>query len=64
VKAVLEKLKEKRTVAEIASSYEVHPSMLHAWRREFLKKAPEVFEDKRKKGVEPDNEQLIARTKG
>jgi hypothetical protein len=34
--------------------------MLHAWRREFLEKAPEVFEDKRKKGAEPEQGQLIA----
>lgn len=59
VKAVLEMLKEERTVAEIASSYEVHATMLHAWRREFLKKAPEVFEDKRKKRPEPNPEVLV-----
>lgn len=60
VKVVLELLKEELTPAEIASTYEVHPSMLHAWRREFLEKAPEVFEDKRKKGSEPEQEQLVA----
>jgi transposase-like protein len=60
VKAVLEMLKEERTVAEIASSYEVHATMLHAWRREFLKKAPEVFEDKRKKRPDPNPEALVS----
>lgn len=60
VKVVLELLKEELTPAEIASAYEVHPSMLHAWRREFLEKAPEVFEDKRKKSSEPEQEQLVA----
>lgn len=52
---VLELLKEERTPAEIASKYEVHPSMLHAWRREFLENTPEVFEDKRKKGAKPEH---------
>jgi len=55
VKMVLELLKEERTPAEIASKYEVHPSMLHAWRREFLENTPEVFEDKRKKGAKPEH---------
>ena len=57
---VLELLKADRTPAEIASTYEVHPSMLHAWLREFLEKATEVFEDKRKKWTEPEQEQLVA----
>jgi transposase len=47
-KIVLEALKEEKTVAQLASQYEVHPTMIHAWRREFLEKASSVFEDKRK----------------
>src|ERR1700742_3997333 len=58
-KVVLEMLKEERTVAEIASAYEVHPTMLHGWRREFLKKVPEIFEDKRQQKAEPDHEGLV-----
>jgi transposase-like protein len=58
-KVVLEMLKEERTVAEIASAYEVHPTMLHAWRREFLERVPEIFEDKRQRKAEPDQEGLV-----
>lgn len=57
-KIVLEVLKEEKTVAELASQYEVHPTMLHAWRREFLESAVSVFEDKRKKSSNTDQEQL------
>ncbi len=60
LKAVLEMLKEERTIPEIAAEFEVHPTMLHAWRREFLEKATNIFEDKRKKGADPEQEQLVA----
>jgi transposase len=58
LKAVLEMLKEERTIPEIASELEVHPTMLHAWRREFLQKAPGVFEDKRKQAQKQDGAEL------
>jgi transposase-like protein len=58
LKAVLEMLKEERTIPEIASEFEVHPTMLHAWRREFVEKAPAIFEDKRKRTDAEDAEQL------
>jgi|ERR1043166_5998730 putative transposase len=59
VKVVLEMLKEEKTVAEISSIYEVHATMLHAWRREFLEKAAEIFADKRKEKSERDQEALV-----
>lgn len=40
----LELLKEEKTVSEIASKYAVHSSLLHRWRKEFLEKAPQVFQ--------------------
>src|SRR5690242_1187881 len=58
LKAVLEMLKEERTIPEIASEFGVHPTMLHAWRREFLEKAPGIFEDKRRHKDSGDTEQL------
>jgi transposase len=55
-------LKEDRTVAETASEFGVHPTMLQAWRREFEGKAASIFEDKRKRsepaGTEKLNEHL------
>jgi putative transposase len=37
-KVVLEALKEEKTVAQIASDYEIHPTMVNAWKRELLEK--------------------------
>ena len=51
-KVVLEVLKEEKTVAELASQYEVHPTMIYTWKRQFLEKAASVFEDKRTKAVD------------
>ena len=34
-KVVLESLKERQTVAELAQKYEIHPTQISAWKREF-----------------------------
>jgi len=60
-KVVLEVLKKEKTIAELASLYEVHPTMIHAWRREFLEKSAGIFEDKRKKSQDVDQAELIDR---
>lgn len=59
LKVVLEALKEEKTVSELSSQFEIHPTMLNAWRREFLEKAVHVFEDKRQKKSTPEQEKLI-----
>ena len=57
-KVVLEVLREEKTIAELASQYEVHPTMIFAWRREFLENAVGIFEDKRKSRHDEDNTEL------
>jgi transposase len=47
-KVVLEALKERSTIEELAKKYEIHPTQINAWKREFLSKASMVFEDKDK----------------
>jgi transposase len=59
IKVVLEALKEEKTLAQLASENEIHATMIHAWRREFLEKAPELFEDKRKQVAQEDPQKLI-----
>jgi transposase-like protein len=44
VKVVLEVLREERTLGEIAAEHEINPNQLATWKREFLAKAPGVFE--------------------
>jgi len=45
VKVVLELLREERTLGEIAAAYQINPNQLTNWRREFLEKAPELFDE-------------------
>ncbi len=40
---VLEMLKEQKSVAELASEYGVHPSILHRWRRQAVENLAQVF---------------------
>ncbi len=42
-KVVIEALKERRTVEEIASKYELHPTQITNWKKEFLSNASAVF---------------------
>jgi transposase len=47
-KVVLQTLKERSTVADLAQQYEIAPQQIHLWKREFLSKAESVFESKAK----------------
>jgi len=43
-KVVQELLKEEKTLAQLASEYEVHPTQLKAWRAITLEGLPSLFE--------------------
>lgn len=65
MQAVMEVMKEEKTVSQIASEYGVHPTMLHTWKKQFLERMPEVFKrgetdaDKLKKKYESEKEELL-----
>jgi len=40
----LEALKGRKTVAEIAREYQVHPTQVSQWKRAIVERLPEVFE--------------------
>lgn len=60
-KVALEALKEEKSIAQIASDFEIHPTMVNAWKRELLENLPAVFEDGRKKKEPRDPAQLTDR---
>ena len=62
VKLVFELLKEEKTLGELAQEHSINPNQLTQWRREFLEKAPGVFnttkdEKARKKAEQEMNDE-------
>lgn len=57
-KVGLEAVKEEKTIAELASYYEVHPTQVNAWKRHVLSNVGDLFVDKRRK-KEKEKEELI-----
>ena len=45
----LEAIREKRSINEIASSYEIHPAQVCKWKKDLLDGAISIFEDPRKR---------------
>jgi len=67
VQVVMELLREEQTLGEIAATYEINPNQLATWRREFLEKAPGVFDEpktlkakrKAEKAAEAEKDRLL-----
>lgn len=45
VRLVLEVLREERTISEIAAEQQINPNQLANWKREFMERAPSVFDE-------------------
>lgn len=43
-KVALEAVRGEKTVAEVASQYQVHPTMINNWKRQLLEEASSLFE--------------------
>lgn len=54
-KIALAALKGDKTMAELASEYEVHPNQISKWKQKVLEEVPQIFEKKsRSKGDRRD----------
>jgi transposase-like protein len=54
-KVALEAIKEKETLQQLASKFEVHANQITQWKREFLENAEDIFS--KKKSEEKVNEE-------
>jgi transposase-like protein len=61
-RVALEAIKEQLTSQEIASKFEVHPTQITTWKKDFIKNASAAFESKNKGAKkDKDNEKLFTK---
>ena len=53
-------LREDKTLAQLASEFDVHPNQITEWKRQAIESLQEVF-SRKKKRQKQDNQQLIDR---
>lgn len=56
---VLEALKERQTLSELAVKYELHPNQISQWKQEFLEKSSSVFEGSSPSALKEDDEDTL-----
>jgi len=55
-KVALEAIKGQRTVQEIASHYEVHPTLVTYWKKQLLEGAAEIFSNGKRAAADAEEE--------
>ena len=56
VKVALAAIKGDRTMAELASEFEVHPSQITQWKKQLFEAMPEVFSHRRQRSQQQQDE--------
>ena len=61
-KVVLEALKERETLQELSTRFELHPNQISQWKKDFLENADKAFSDKKEsedlKAIEKEKDEL------
>jgi transposase len=61
-KVAIEALQERESLSELSNKYGIHPNMISRWKKEFLERAPELFEKaSSEKKEDTDLEKLYAK---
>lgn len=58
-KVALEATRGDKTVAELSSQYDLHPTVVNNWKRQLLDGASELFESGRKQKAEKDTQEQM-----
>lgn len=62
-KVVLDAIKERSTLSELAQQYDLHPNQIALWKKEFLEHAEQVFmnpvKDRTKSAQEKERQELF-----
>ena len=59
-RVAIEAIKEEKTISQLASLYEVHPTQIKQWKTLVLSNLENIFQDKRK-SANQDRDDLIDR---
>ncbi len=57
-KVCIEAIKEQQTIETLSKKYELHPTQINTWKKEFLANSSVVFE-KESSSVQSENEGLV-----
>ena len=67
LKIVLERMSGTVSVADLCRKYDLKPARLYYWKDQFLNRAPEIFENRERKGdeerIRAEKDREIARLK-
>jgi transposase len=58
-KVAIEAIKEQQTIEALSKKYDLHPTQINTWKKEFLNNSSAVFEKEGKTNMADDKEGLI-----